>query len=231
MFRSLSAASSRPLARGLAAFALALLALLPPLPAAAYNDRWGDGKLDAIRQQYGEAAAQRVQAWLALMSRGEGWTEQQKLQAVNDFFNRVPYADDLAHWGRAEYWATPVELLASNGGDCEDYAVAKYYTLRAMGVPDERLRITYVTARQGSSAIAHMVLGYYATPDADPLVLDNLNRQIRPGSQRTDLSPIYIFNAEGLWYARQRGQNERLGGSDNVRLWNDVRARIERERR
>ncbi|WP_197479414.1 transglutaminase-like cysteine peptidase, partial [Oleiphilus sp. HI0132] len=81
-------------------------------------------------------------------------------------------------------WATPLEFLATNAGDCEDFSIAKYFTLREMGIPDDMIKITYVKALELNQA--HMVLAYYPTPDAEPLILDNLINEIKPAGQRTD---------------------------------------------
>ena len=88
-------------------------------------------------------------------------------------------------------------------GDCEDFAIAKYASLLVAGVSSERLRLIYVRARiggpQSSLSQAHMVVGYYPTPDAEPLILDNLVGEIRPAGRRPDLFPVFSFTSEGLW--------------------------------
>ena len=146
------------------------------------------------------------------------------LRKTNDFYNQVPYFSDMEHWGVEDYWATPVELVASLGGDCEDYAIAKYMTLKEIGVPVERLRITYVRAINIGET--HMVLAYYPTPDADPWILDNLIPDIKRGSARTDLVPVYSFNDDDLWLANGTA---RKGGATTVRLWRDVIDKMEKE--
>ena len=146
------------------------------------------------------------------------------LRKTNDFYNQVPYFSDMEHWGVEDYWATPVELVASLGGDCEDYAIAKYMTLKELGVPIERLRITYVRAINIGET--HMVLAYYPTPDADPWILDNLIPDIKHGSARTDLVPVYSFNDDDLWLANGTAQK---GGATTVRLWRDVIDKMEKE--
>lgn len=178
---------------------------------------------------YGVAAAERVQRWQHLYKTIAASSELEKLTSVNRFFNTVPNVTDQAHWGKADYWATPLELLASNGGDCEDFAIAKYFTLRELGVPDERLKIAYVKARLGNNqqSIAHMVLTYYATPEAEPLVLDNLNGAIMPAHERPDLTPLYSFNARGLWAAKERTLGKWVGPSDEIDLWKDLLKRME----
>jgi predicted transglutaminase-like cysteine proteinase len=126
----------------------------------------------------------------------------EKLAKVNSFFNKLSYAEDIDLWGLQDYWATPIEFLCRGAGDCEDYAIAKYFTLKALGVLEEKLKITYVKALEQNRS--HMVLAYYNHPGDEPLILDNLIDSIKPASQRTDLSPIFSFNGSGLWMAQQR---------------------------
>ena len=139
--------------------------------------------------------------------------------------NRIQFVDDQKHWGEADYWATPAESVASNGGDCEDFTIAKYFLLKELGVPISRLRMTYVKALKLNQA--HMVLAYYPRPDADPLVLDNLEETVRPASQRTDLVPVYSFNDEEVWI-EARG---RSGSPRQIRNWNSLLERLDREMR
>jgi len=190
-----------------------------------------DRTLELARARFGSQAAGRLAAWRNLVQDLARAAEEEKLVRVNRFFNALPNVDDQALWGQRDYWATPVELLVRNGGDCEDFALAKYFSLKAAGVPTEKLRITYARvwlARQGRVE-AHMVLTYYPAPDADPLVLDNLVDDILPAARRADLSPTMSFNAEGLWSARLRGQSGRLGTSAGIRQWNELLARMGEE--
>jgi len=122
-----------------------------------------------------------------------------------------------------------VEMLSTNGGDCEDFSIAKYFTLLELGVPDERLRITYVKALELNQA--HMVLAYYETPESEPLILDNLINKIRSASQRSDLLPVYSFNGNNLWMSKERGQGRAIvGGSQRINLWRDLNIRMKQER-
>lgn len=178
-----------------------------------------------VRQNWGDSAVRRVVDWGALAESVKDMPEKDKLVRINDFLNRTPFVSDQSHWRKEDYWATPVELLGSNGGDCEDFAIAKYFTLRAVGVPASRMRITYVKALRLNQA--HMVLTYFPQPDADPLVLDNLIGGILPASERTDLAPVYSFNAEGLWIARMRGAGIRVGKGEDVNLWMDLLRRMQ----
>lgn len=111
--------------------------------------------------------------------------------------------------------------------DCEDYSIAKYFTLRRLGIPNEKLRITYVKALRLNQA--HMIVAYYPTPTSIPLVLDNLTDKILPATQRTDLIPVYSFNAEGLWLPGSGGSNKRVGDSKRLLRWQDVLTKMRAE--
>ena len=148
----------------------------------------------------------------------------EKLQKVNIFFNKLEFVDDRIHWGKEDYWATPVEFLASGGGDCEDFALAKYFTLKAIGVEEQKLNMTYVKALRLNQA--HMVVTYYSTSGAVPLVLDNLVTDIEPATKRKDLLPVYSFNGSGLWLAKARSRGQMVGKSDRLKLWQELLQRM-----
>ncbi|WP_242443191.1 cysteine protease LapG [Pseudomonas sp. LFM046] len=176
-------------------------------------------------QRYGNLgpAKARILAWSELIQASIELPEAEKLSAVNRFFNRqIRFTDDIRTWRDNDYWATPVEALIKGAGDCEDYAIAKYFTLRRLGIPAEKLRITYVKALRQNQA--HMVLTYYKSPTADPLVLDNLIGEIRPASQRTDLLPVYAFNAEGLYTG-----SKRAGDTKKLSRWQDLLKKMRAE--
>jgi len=181
------------------------------------------------RERYGAGAEQTVQAWRRLLEEAKIQPVEQQLQAVNGFFNRrMLYELDPAVWGQNDYWATPLEFMGKATGDCEDYAIAKYMTLQLLGVPNDRLRLIYVRARtSGAKSEAHMVLGYYEDPAAEPLILDNLITSLRPASRRPDLSPVFSFNSAGLWVG---GQNT-SSADPTARLsrWREVLERMKQE--
>lgn len=166
-------------------------------------------------------------------ARMEGWADliehapaglQDRLRAVNDYFNTQAFVSDDWLWNTPDYWATPSEFLTLGAGDCEDFALAKYFTLVAIGVPEARLQLTYVKALELRQA--HMVLTYYPAPGAVPLVLDNLNPRIVPATERRDLLPVYSFNGTGLWIASQRGAGERVGSAQRLSRWRELLARL-----
>ncbi len=206
----------------LAASLAALLALAVEL------DVITDAQIAKLAQQFGPVAKNRLTEGrnLVTSAKNKSLPEREKLELANNFMNQTPFLSDLEHWGKEDYWATPIEFLSTNGGDCEDFSIAKYFTLRALGVPDDKLRITYVKELVIYNE-AHMVLAYFPTPDAEPLILDNINKSIRPASSRTDLLPVYSFNGSGLWLAKeQTGRGQSVGGSDRIGHWRDLQARL-----
>ncbi|MBU6961673.1 transglutaminase-like cysteine peptidase [Pseudomonas sp. CVAP len=170
---------------------------------------------------------QRIDAWQHLLATQKQTPELEQLNVVNLFFNKqMRYVEDIDLWHVEDYWATPIEALWKGAGDCEDYAIAKYFSLRHLGVSSDKLRITYVKALRQNRA--HMVLTYYSSPDAMPLVLDSLMDAIQPASQRTDLLPVYSFNAEGLWLPGAKG-NKKVGDTKRLSRWQDVLKKMQAE--
>ena len=152
------------------------------------------------QQQWGAKGTQNLERWLSTLARLQENPEQQQLKEINSFWNRIAFAkEDIRIWGVEDYWATPLETLGKAAADCEDYVIGKYFSLIYLGVPAEKLRFIYVRAQVAGSSIAHMVLGYYAEPNAEPLLLDNLTGLIRPASRRPDLTPVFSFNSQGVY--------------------------------
>lgn len=133
----------------------------------------------------------RVARWHELL-RQPGRDAWDKLITVNRFFNQLRQQDDRLTWGTDDYWASPEELLRAGAGDCEDFAIAKYRTLIALGIDTEQLRL--VTTRAYSPRTRtierHMVLTYQASPGATVWVLDNLISDIVALDMRHDLARI-----------------------------------------
>jgi predicted transglutaminase-like cysteine proteinase len=184
--------------------------------------------LEQAERKYGKDARARLIAWEDLIRTDTSTSDLEKLEKVNRFHNQMNFVDDILHWGEKDYWATPVEFIASDGGDCEDFSIAKYFTLKAMGVSEDKLNLSYVKALQYN--MHHMVLTYYSSPGAEPLVLDNLVKSIKPASQRTDLMPIFSFNGTGLWLAKQRGRGKLAGSSSRVKRWRDLLEKMEQNK-
>lgn len=122
-------------------------------------------------------------------------SDMEKLTAVNDWYNFMQYKSDMSIYGVSDYWATLYEFVGKGMGDCEDYTIAKYYTLKELGIDPHRMRFTYVVYkdRRGRN-ISHMVLAYFRTPKPknrnDILILGNINTRVLPASQRPDIVKV-----------------------------------------
>ncbi len=180
--------------------------------------------INALYSNYGERAAKRGQAWFKVVAKSYDVSESEKLKNVNNFFNLLRFIDDIKLWGEKNYWATPIEFIGVNGGDCEDFAIAKYFTLLELGIPDKKMRITMVKAVKYNQY--HMVVAYYDTPGSVPLILDNIDGRIKPASQRQDLIPVYSFNGKQLWLNKEKGQGVLAGKSERLKRWTNLNHRM-----
>jgi predicted transglutaminase-like cysteine proteinase len=185
-----------------------------------------------IAQRFGPPAVGSFKDWQKLLQDNANQPATAQLRQVNDFFNRrVRFGDDQVVWGQSDYWATPMETIGRGAGDCEDFAIAKYFTLLLLSIPDDKLRLIYVQAKTGGAASsisqAHMVLAFYPEPNAEPLILDNLIGDLRPASRRTDLLPVFSFNSMGLWQGATGAKG--AGGPGSLSRWQELlrRARAE----
>lgn len=178
--------------------------------------------VDNVTKIYGERAGRRVTTWRTEMQVYRSLSEREQLVQVNQFFNQLNFVNDDRLWGKNDYWATPLEFLGSNAGDCEDFTIAKYFSLLELGVSDKKLRLVYVKALSLNQF--HMVLAYYSSPSAEPLILDNINPEITTATKRRDLLPIYSFNGSNLWLMKSKN-GQLAGKSSRLSLWNDLRAR------
>jgi predicted transglutaminase-like cysteine proteinase len=192
---------------------------------------WDADRMALAAQAQGPKAVAGWQALRPVLLAALDQGDIARVQSINDFFNRrIVFRDDLEVWGQVDYWASPFEMMGKGAGDCEDFALAKYFSLRAVGVAANKLRLVYVRAQlggPGGPVQAHMVLAYYALPDAEPLILDNLISELRPASRRPDLTPVFSFNAEGLW----QGTGAQSAGDPLARLsrWRDALAKTRAE--
>jgi len=176
-------------------------------------------------KMYGESTVSRLQQWGAVVVESQQAQERKKLSKINQYFNdQLAFVSDQGHWQKEDYWATPLESIGTQGGDCEDYVIAKYFSLIQAGVDQKKLRITYVKALKLNQA--HMVLAYYKEPNSDPLILDNLTDRILPASKRRDLSPVYSFNGMGMWLERMKGGSIRVGDPNRLNMWMDLLLRM-----
>jgi len=200
------------------------LLMLAIVVVALHPRAWDAERMLAAAQKQGPRALAGARALQAVMQSSMDLDDDAKLQALNQFFNRrIQSREDIDLWGQVDYWASPLETLEKGAGDCEDFAIAKYFSLVALGMPVPKLRLVYVRAQiggPGGAVQAHMVLAYYAAPGAEPLILDNLITDVRPASRRPDLAPVFSFNGEGLW----QGVGSQTAGDPTARLsrWREI---------
>jgi predicted transglutaminase-like cysteine proteinase len=135
-----------------------------------------------------------VTAWLALLRHLEGAPRAEQVRTVNAFVNRWRYRTDPENWGARDHWATPLEFILRSG-DCEDYAILKYHSLRRLGFAPEDLRLVVVQDTQRE--IAHAVLAVRL--DDDVVVLDNLTDTVRSQRSIRHYAPYYSINETARW--------------------------------
>lgn len=187
---------------------------------------WNNKNIEQAKEHFDEHGKARIDKWLKFIDESINETEWKKIHLVNTFLNQnIAYKTDIALWQKRDYWATPLETLGLGMGDCEDYAVAKYFTLIALGIPENKIRLMYV--RQLNIDQPHMVLIYFEKFGETPFVLDNFNLKLVSADRRPDLSPIYSFNGNGLWLAKSKGLGNRIKNSQGVSAWTAMLKRIE----
>jgi predicted transglutaminase-like cysteine proteinase len=211
--------------------ALQRLLVLSFIVFALHPRAWDAERMLSAAQKQGPRALAGARALQAVMQGATDLGDDARMQALNQFFNRrIQSREDAELWGQVDHWASPLEMLEKGAGDCEDFAIAKYFSLVALGMPVHKLRLVYVRAQlggPGGPVQAHMVLAYHASPGAEPLILDNLVSEIRPASRRPDLVPVFSFNSEGLW----QGVGSQAAGDPTARLsrWREILAKARAE--
>lgn len=201
---------------------VALLYLHNPAHAGHFQKILPPAVMKKIQRQQSPEMAQRFSHWQQLLMSANRLSDEEKLESVNAFFNQMKWVDDQELWGRKDYWATPIESLMNNAGDCEDFSIAKYFTLLEMGIAVDKLSISYVMYQKDNTA--HMVLTYFEEKDADPLILDNVESRILQGEERRDIRPIYHLNSHGVWNAN--APSERLGSAVEIKPWKAMLERM-----
>jgi predicted transglutaminase-like cysteine proteinase len=188
---------------------------------------------DIFVKKYSAASLNLFNAWQNVMTTSGELKSEDKARRINDSSNRtIAWQEDQKIWGVPDYWATPFETISKKAGDCEDFAIIKYFSLIHLGIPVNQLRLIYVKAKNGngtsSTELAHMVLAYYPSPDSEPLILDNMLSDIRPASRRPDLVPVFSFNSEGV-YNGVAANGEQSGGIERLSKWQDLLQRAKNE--
>lgn len=145
--------------------------------------------LKKFESAYGKRAKKRLEQYFSFMEKVKGKDTAFQLEAVNLFFNRFQYKTDIQNWNQREYWADPFEFIGQGAGDCEDFALAKYYSLKELGISSEKLKLSYakLVDRRTKKRTPHIVLEYFNTSKNLSMVLDNSVKNIFPRKKRDDL--------------------------------------------
>lgn len=158
------------------------------------------GWLDVLKRNsgesifYGDKFLDKRTTWDTLRSRTKDLKGLAQLRAVNKFWNTWPYREDIVNWGKQDYWAIPAQFLLKSG-DCEDFAIAKYFTLKELGVDPANMRI--VVLRDTIRNLAHAVLAVYL--DGDIYILDNISNIVLSHKRIGNYSPQFSINESGRW--------------------------------
>ena len=191
--------------------------------------------IEQLQQQlparFGPTQVGLLRDWQKIVGEAKSLSEKDKLKKIDEFINaRIEFDDDMAIWNQSDYWATPLETIGQGKGDCEDFAILKYFSLKEAGIPVAKLRLVYVKTKlngpNGPYVQAHMILAYYATPNDEPLILDNLVTESKLASQRNDLQPVFSFNSEAIW-SGNAGKGS--GGTEQLSRWQDLLRRAAAE--
>ena len=134
--------------------------------------------------------------WQYDIQRLKSLTREEQIADVNSLINKVPYVSDTKNYGVADHWATPSEFV-TRGGDCEDYAIAKYASLRALGVPANQMHIAVVHDKNRPEYDAHAILVVHS--NKGDIVLDNADRKIRNANDVKHYTPIMSVNGNNWW--------------------------------
>ena len=161
---------------------------------------WSEKVFIAVEEEYGVDAVKRLRYLHTMILENQDLPVMEKLNLVNKTLNNLPWIADSQHWKMSDYWASPMETIATFGGDCEDFAVVKWVMLTHLGIPNEHLRLAYVKIR--ATGESHMILLYLRNPSEPPeqwesYVLDNNDHKVKKGVERTDLIAVYLTDGDG----------------------------------
>ncbi|SHN65489.1 transglutaminase-like cysteine peptidase [Desulfovibrio litoralis] len=135
-----------------------------------------------------------AEKWQTIEKNFPSFSTQEKLKAVNMFFNQWPYRTDSSLFGLEDYWATPKEFLKKSG-DCEDYAIIKFFALKYLGIPEEQMRI--VVVKDTIRNLGHGVLAVYI--DDNIYILDNLSNTPLSHTTIRNYQPAFSLNSQFRW--------------------------------
>ncbi|MBK8908307.1 MAG: transglutaminase-like cysteine peptidase [Rhodospirillales bacterium] len=160
--------------------------------------KW-NGALQRYEAENGHDDTDRIGQWHAFLESIRSVGKSQQLSEINDYMNRRRYITDDNNWGINDYWATPAEFLGRSAGDCEDYAIAKFISLKTLGWSDDELRI--VAVKDLRKGIGHAIV--VAFLEGQALVLDNQSDAILRADDVSHYQPVYSINTKSWWLHRK----------------------------
>lgn len=153
-----------------------------------------DGEGDMEARLTRNNRKKEAQMWLDIKNAAATADMLETAKAVNHFFNRWPYRTDVQVYGLPDYWATPEQFIKSSG-DCEDYAIAKFYAMKELGVPDENHRI--VVLKDKIRNLDHAIMALYIGEDV--YILDNMTNMVHTHEMYKHYQPYFSVNEEFRW--------------------------------
>ena len=211
--------------KGRAKLLICLIGALSVFDATATSNN--NPSFNQFQNKYKIGASARIEQWHNLLQTASHLSEEKQITLVNNFFNQhIDFVSDKSLWGVNDYWATPQEVLIKGAGDCEDFSIIKYFTLIQLGIPEDKIRLTYTRTLNRNQA--HMVLSYSPTPLATPIILDNLIPEIKSVKERKDLLPVFSFNDSDLWIENPKGSKKLAGNSNQIVMWDKLRKRMDK---
>jgi predicted transglutaminase-like cysteine proteinase len=158
---------------------------------------FSDKELESIKKNSGNIAKNRVEDYIKTVNYYKHLSKKEQLVKVNSYLNQLLSKHDEENQKTIDYWETPKEFLKIGYGDCEDYAIIKYFTLLKLGFQKNRLFMTIVYDKYTKAY--HMVLSYFAIRGKPPLILDNLSFRILSLDKREDLVIQKLINEHGTY--------------------------------
>jgi len=171
-----------------------------------------DVELDKIKKNSGQIANNRINDYIKTIKNYKKLSKNEQLIRVNTYLNQLLPQVDKLNQKRHDYWETPKEFLIIGYGDCEDYAIIKYYTLLKLGFSENRLFIT--TVHEKHSGSNHMVLSYFASFKQTPIILDNLSFRLLDLKQRDDLVADKFINSQGVFKLNKNNELVQIANSN-----------------
>ncbi len=157
-----------------------------------------------VRQRAAPSEAPYLSAWLEFLESQRSADEEHQLDAVNRYVNRIPFISDLENYGVYDWWATPAEFFSRNGGDCEDYVITKYLSLKELGRSPDKMRLVVLWDQDRQQY--HAVLEYAL--NGGSVLLGSRHPHLFRWSDVPNFHPIFALNERSYWIfdARHRPQ-------------------------